>query len=133
MTGSCSRASRSTPMTERACKQCGRPISLQRVRQGHGRLCLRCYNAAPTSIARRTRYQERQRQTAAWRAREAAWKQAWRQTAKGQREIRAYSRHWGTAQTPEQARAIEAHIRRRVCAFKQGQQDREKAESTAAG
>ena len=118
-------------MSDRVCA-CGRPVTAAMA--AHRTFaCTRCYNARPVSIARRKRYQRRRRQEAAWRAHEALMKRAWRQTPKGQREIYAAGRHWGTAQTPAQARAIEAYIRRRVCAFKQGQQDREKTESTAAG
>ena len=82
------------------------------------------YNASPKGKAVRARYLA----SAKRRATEAK-----ANARKNARRLFVGKQYAGIVETPTKADAINAHIKERVLAFKQGQQDREETQGAATG
>lgn len=104
------------------CKCGSTKIAPSRLRQRQY-ICTKCFNATPVALRARKRYVQRRRNTAEGQAYERS---------QNARRIRYNDHHFGYARTPDEKQAIQAHIQKRVHAFK-GQSSGAKTEGHSDG
>jgi hypothetical protein len=108
----------------RLCRLCKvKPVSAARAKWSDYR-CDPCRNRAPSSLAAKARYDDTPRGQAKAHA---------RNQRTNARRIWVGRQYHSAATSAEQAQIVNAHIKERVLAFKQGQQDGKKAQGTEAG
>jgi hypothetical protein len=104
----------------RLCRLCNeRHVSPSRLREQDYR-CTRCRNNTPAGRQAKARYNRKPERVAASRRR-------------GRLRIFIGKKYHSTVKSAEEAERINAHIKERLSAFKQGQQNRKKAQGAAAG
>lgn len=110
----------------KVCKHCGSDHIAPSRLKIRDYTCVKCRNAMPSQKAGRAR----------WASEKYRTDPAWRATKKRnlERHIRVGQHpRWGWAQTPEQARLIEDHIRGRLRELKQRQSARAQIEGLQDG